>query len=328
MDSLRLLLCDLQNTILQAILDARSGNQDFARIVEVTQADAIFHIDKVTEEAIIKWFTHKWPSAEPVQVVMEGIEDDHPLTFPQGTLVSKTVWKAILDPIDGTRNIMYDKRSAWSLAGIAPQKGPSTCLSDIVVAAMTELPPSKQADSDQVSAVKGQGLIATRHDLRSGQIRPIHFSPSKATDFKQGFASIARFFPAGLGLLAAFEEALWDSLFPDRDPAVPLSFQDQYISTGGQIYELLCGHDRMIADLRPLAFAKLGLPRSLVCHPYDMATALLLVEAGGVLVSPEGGPVIAPLDTTSPVAWIGFANPHLAAQAMPHFHRLIPHYFH
>ena len=48
------------------------------------------------------------------------------------------VW--VLDPIDGTRCIMHDKRSAWVLAGIAPQKGEATRLSDIVAASMTELP--------------------------------------------------------------------------------------------------------------------------------------------------------------------------------------------
>jgi hypothetical protein len=29
----------------------------------------------------------------------------------------------IVDPIDGTRNIMYNKRSAWILSGIAPNTG-------------------------------------------------------------------------------------------------------------------------------------------------------------------------------------------------------------
>jgi hypothetical protein len=49
----------------------------------------------------------------------------------------------IVDPIDGTRGIMYDKRAAWALAGVAPNKGPGTRLRDIEVAVMTELPTSK-----------------------------------------------------------------------------------------------------------------------------------------------------------------------------------------
>ena len=88
------------------------------------------------------------------------------LCFPNGTCPADTKWKCLLDPIDGTRGIMYDKRSAWALSGIAPQRGEATRLSDIVVAAMTELPTTKQWRADQVSA------HARRRYPRRGLQRP------------------------------------------------------------------------------------------------------------------------------------------------------------
>ena len=103
-------------------------------------------------------------------------------------------------------------------------------------------------------------------------------------------------------------------------------FDDQYTTTGGQVYELLCGHDRMIGDLRPVILQKLGLSSSLVCHPYDICTAMLLAEAGGVIEAPLGGPVKAPLDTISPVAWIGYANPTLARLVRPRLKKLLRQY--
>jgi len=54
----------------------------------------------------------------------------------------------LIDPIDGTRGIMYDKRAAWALAGVAPNRGPATRLSDIHLAVMTELPTSKMGFAD------------------------------------------------------------------------------------------------------------------------------------------------------------------------------------
>ena len=48
-------------------------------------------------------------------------------------------------------------------------------------------------------------------------------------------------------------------------------FDDQYICTGGQFYELIVGHDRFIADLRPLFYQILHQPPGLCCHPYDYA---------------------------------------------------------
>jgi hypothetical protein len=99
-------------------------------------------------------------------------------------------------------------------------------------------------------------------------------------------------------------------------------FDDQYMTTGGQIYELMVGHDRMLGDLRPLAHRRIGIDSALVCHPYDICTSLLLQEAGGVVEDPWVRPLDVPLDTTSPVAWMGYANPALAATVRPIIARL------
>ena len=89
-------------------------------------------------------------------------------------------------------------------------------------------------------------------------------------------------------------------------------FDDEYISSGGQLHELIAGHDRFVADLRPLVD-----PDAFACHPYDVCTAMLLEEAGGVVTDPRGAPLDAPLDTTTPVAWAGYANAELAAAHRP-----------
>ena len=89
-------------------------------------------------------------------------------------------------------------------------------------------------------------------------------------------------------------------------------FDDQYISSGGQLHELITGRDRFVADLRPLVD-----PAPFVCHPYDVCTSMLLEEAGGIVTDPWGQPLDAPLDTTSPVAWAGYANRMLADRIGP-----------
>ena len=327
LEKLRRLLCSLQNHIRDAVADARNAHaKSFAQIAAVTQADTIYQIDKISEVAILDWFEKNWPRTMPVELVMEGIEDGEIVTFPRGTPVRKTAWKCILDPIDGTRCIMYDKRSAWSLAGIAPQRGAKTDLTDIVVAAMTELPTTKQLRSDQFSAVRGGRLHATACDQPGSSTRKLVVRPSSARDFKHGFASFVKFFPDGRTLTSQIEESVWRELNSGEAGASPLVFDDQYISTGGQLHELMTGRDRLVADIRPLVFRKLGLTSSLVCHPYDICVALLLEAAGGVIESPLGGKIRAPLDTTTPVAWIGFANPYLARLARPALRRIMREY--
>ncbi|WP_438481146.1 inositol monophosphatase [Oleiharenicola lentus] len=309
----RRLLCRLQDTIRDAVIAARShGTARLTRVAAVTAADTIYAIDKISEEAVLAWFEKNWPKRWPVQLVMEGLEEHGDVTFPPGTPVKATVWKCIIDPIDGTRCIMYDKRSAWCLAGLAPQRGRKTNLNDIVVAAMTELPTSKGAVADQLSAVRGRGVHAERLDLRTGKRSKFLPRPSQAKDLKHGFASFAKFFPPAKLLMAEVEAKLLVAL--DAGEAV---FDDQYPSTGGQLYELLVGHDRFIADVRPWAFGKLGLPAALTCHPYDICVALIAQELGCVITALDGKPLRVPLDTTSPVAWVGYANTSLARSIAP-----------
>jgi len=327
LEQFRILLSGLQDRVLETLLDgrARSNTAELSAIAATTEADTIYGIDKITEQPILDWFTEHWPGDEPVELVMEGLEGE-PTVFPQATPATNLRWKVILDPVDGTRGLMYDKRPAWSLAGLAPYRGEETNLSDVAVAVMTELPTSKQWRADRLSAIRGLGPAGVEGlsiDVRTGVRSAFTPVPSRATDFRHGFAATARFFPQGKALLSELEERLWAELHGADSGATPLVFDDQYISTGGQIYELAVGHDRMQGDLRPLAHAKLGLESSLTCHPYDIATALVLTELGGVVEKPGGEPLDAHLDLTSPVAWVGFPNAALADQVRPVLHRLM-----
>ena len=253
---------------------------------------------------------------------MEGLEGPA-ATLPASTPVKETLWKCIIDPIDGTRGLMYDKRSAWSLAALAPQRGPRTNLSEIVVAVMTELPTAKAGAADQYSAVRGGGVRGVRTDLRTGRTRRLAAKPSVARQVTHGYASFAKFFPEGKGVLAALEEKLWRRLCSTDSPHGIAVFDDQYLSTGGQLHELLAGHDRFIADLRPLVPRGRRGSGALACHPYDICTALIAQEAGCVVTAPDGGPLRAPLDTTTPVAWVGYANGALARSIGPQLRRLL-----
>lgn len=325
----RRLLCQLQAHIRDTIVAARRREASkFARIAGITEADTIYHVDKLSEAAILAWFEAHWPKSWPVELVMEGLPDGGVTTFPRGTLPERAVWTCILDPIDGTRGLMYDKRAAFILAGLAPRRGKRPQLGDIVVAAMTEIPTSKQDRADQLSAIRGAGVLAETHDLVRGTRRRWTPRPSRAKGFEHGFASLARFFPEGKTLLAQVEESLWRELGVLGERGGALVFDDQYISTGGQLYELIVGHDRMLGDLRPLAYAKLGLVNaSLCCHPYDICTALIAQEAGCVVESPEGKALRLPLDTTTSVSWMGYANTGLARMVRPALKRVLKRYF-
>lgn len=318
----RRLLCRLQDAIRDRLVTARrAGRGRMARVAGETAADTIYAVDRVSERTVLAWLGRHWPRTWPVELVMEGLEAG--TTFPRGTPVSATAWKLILDPIDGTRMLMYDKRSAWSLAGLAPQRGARTTLEDIVVAAMTELPTAKAGWADQLSAVRGQGVRAERLDLRTGRRARFVPRPSRARGVAHGFAGFAKFFPEGKGWLARKEEDLWCELVPATGGNGRPVFDDQYLATGGQLHELITGRDRFVADVRPLVRARRAQSPALACHPYDLCTLLIAREAGCLIEAPGGGPLDVPLDTTTPVAWVGYANAALRRLIRPALRRLL-----
>ncbi len=94
----------------------------------------------------------------------------------------------------------------------------------------------------------------------------------------------------------------------------------------GQLYELIAGHDRFNADLRPLferILVERGEAGGLYCHPYDICTALIATEAGVLVTGPDGTPLDAPLDVEAPVAWVGYANSALRARIEPELLRVL-----
>ena len=62
---------------------------------------------------------------------------------------------------------------------------------------------------------------------------------------------------------------------------------------------------------------------ALCCHPYDLCTELIARELGILVTDEHGLPLHAPLDVTSDVGWIGYANRSLEALIEPHLRRAL-----
>jgi hypothetical protein len=206
------------------------------------------------------------------------------------------------------------------LTGVAPNRGPSTSLEDIVLAVQTEIPLVKQHLSDQLWALKSEGASAERANRFTGERVQFRPRPSRAKTIAHGFAMISRFFPGSREELAAIDDEIVTAALGPALPGKAQCFEDQYISSGGQFYELMAGHDRFIADLRPLiepAVNRKGFKLGICCHPYDVCTELIARELGVIITDGKGGPLRAPLAVEPDVAWAGYANSHIRTQIEP-----------
>lgn len=285
--------------------------EDLSNVDHDTVGDTIYAVDRISEDRLIALFERDIVPHAPVVLIAEGLPDRGQRVLPDGTPEAEAVWRVIVDPIDGTRGLMYQKRSAWILTGVAPNHGQDTDLQDIDLAVQTEIPLIKQHLTDQIWAVRGEPVQAVRTNRLTGEDMPLKLTPSRASTIAHGFASIARFFPGVREPLAAIDEEIIASVLGPLQPGKAHTFEDQYISTGGQLYELMAGHDRFVADLRPLMeplLARKGLALGLCCHPYDICTALIAEALGVVILAPDGLPLHTPLSVEPDVAWVGYAN--------------------
>ena len=151
---------------------ARASADELAAVTGKQAGDVIYAVDRVSERVLVDRFAAlaaRWPCL----LVAEGLGADGRRMLPEGTPESAAEIVALVDPIDGTRGLMYQKRSAWILTGIAPYRGGGETLADIRVAVQTEIPLVKQHLTDTLWAVAGEGARAERFNLMAGTRAPL-----------------------------------------------------------------------------------------------------------------------------------------------------------
>src|SRR5689334_20234812 len=106
---------------------------ELAAVVAEEAGDTIFAIDRVSEAVLLDRFAElarEWSCV----LIAEGLGATGKVVLPVGTREEDAELRIIVDPIDGTRGLMYQKRAAWVLTGVAPNRGPDTTLDDIALA--------------------------------------------------------------------------------------------------------------------------------------------------------------------------------------------------
>ena len=260
-------LTGLGRAVRARVAEARGSERDLAVPVAEEGGDVIFAVDRevepVIEAAVERWTgeTH-----ERITLVMEGLGASGERVYGGEPTAERRGlqqgWKFLIDPIDGTRNLMYDKRSAWFLATVAPDAGAGTTLDQSVAAVAVELPTTKAGYADTFSATSNGDAKAVRESLlnRGADTEPVPFElrPSQAPTLRHGFGQVVNFFPGTKVLAAELMERIAKASVGELRPGGADVYDDQYMTTGGQMIELITGRDRFCGDLRPLLYDIVG----------------------------------------------------------------------
>ena len=139
---------DVRDEIVAAT--ERRSVERMAAIDRDDEGDTIYAID-VVGETIVTRIAEALAHERTFVMVAEGLPGGRRV-YPSGADEASADCCIVVDPIDGTRGLMYQKRSAWILTAVAPNRGPGTSLRDIELAVQTEIPLVKQHLSDQLWA--------------------------------------------------------------------------------------------------------------------------------------------------------------------------------
>ena len=236
-----------------------------------------------------------------IAIVSEGIGE-----CTVGAAAPKVRLRMLIDPIDGTRNIMFDMRSAWILTGVAEDRGDQTMLSDVEVAVQTEVAVSSAARYCVMSARRGGGAeIEQRAIDGEAVLRRDVLRTREPETIDNGFFVFFRFSPLERPWIAEVERDFLEALVAEHGLNRNCLYDDQYICNAGQLYLMSTGRYRLLADLRPVAARALGV-ELMTSKPYDHAGSLIAQEAGVEITDPLGGVFDAPFDTDTSVGFVAY----------------------
>ncbi len=319
-------LCDELRTVTRhALLTADSGGSlaALARPHGMGQGDVTFGLDLPSEARIQAW-QRELARTEPLSVLTEDAGWRHLGPDGRGGVRALDGFdhggpRIAIDPVDGTRNLMADLRSAWTEVAFAPSGAREPRLSDCTGGIVSEIPGTLAGRFRRLVS-DGRACTFELAELEDGSSlarRALRADDDDRVD--HGYFPFFRYEPAQRPAIARLEAEFFARLVRAEGAESRALYDDQYISSAGQLVLLALGRYRMLVDARELVQRRLGLAGA-TSKPYDLAGAVVCARAAGVVVTAaEGGPLDFPIDATTPVAYTGYANERTRARLEPHW---------
>jgi fructose-1,6-bisphosphatase/inositol monophosphatase family enzyme len=316
-------LCErIRRAAREAIAEglARGSLEELGRPVRAGAGDLTYGLDERTELALDRWFEERARQG-PLSLLTEDRGWRH--RGPDGRGGARELAgfdhggpRIAVDPVDGTRNLMADLRAAWVIVSFAPPGKSEPRMRDLTLGIASELPDSRAARFRELVGVVERGAqpsggVCTARELELASGRVVAERVLRANDtahVDHGYFTFFRYLADQRPAIARIEAEFFARLAREEGADVRTCYDDQYISSGGQLSLVALGVYRMAVDVRGLVAAKRGVP-TITTKPYDLAGAVVCARAAGALVTrPDGGELDFAIDCTTPVDFAAFAN--------------------
>jgi len=296
---------------------------DLMRPHEEGAGDVTYGIDVPTERVLSDWL-EEYARVGPLSLLTEDAGWRHAGPDGRGGRLTLASFdhggpRIVVDPIDGTRNLMADVRSAWTVIGACRPGADAPRQRDVVLGVLTEIPDSRGRIARELFACSGRGAFTRLVDLeteRAFDERTLRADDDARAD--HGYFPFFRYMADLRPAIARVEAAFFARLAQHENAEIRSCYDDQYISNGGQLALLALGKYRMIADLRAELARVRGRP-TITSKPYDVSGAIVVArEAGCVITDANGRELDFPLDAVTPIGFVGWHNEATRARLAPH----------
>lgn len=346
--ALALLSADLCDRILMAHRAAQRHAEQQRRPSALLESrgqgagDETFALDEACERAIDGWLD-ECAARAPLSVLTEDRGWRHMGPAPGGGVAALDGFdhggpRLAIDPVDGTRNVAVDLRSAWTVVSACGPGAGEPRAADVVHGTASELPVTRAARALRLTADRGCGArvreFASDLDEAVGATTVAERAVAVDDDATLfGYLPFFRYDPHARRAAVALESDVLEALI-EREGANPRHlFDDQYICSAGQLLLLALGTYRAIVDPRVFLAGLDGRPAT-TSKPYDLTGALLIAREAGCVLAPldarsrpaadgSAGEFDFPLDASTPVGFVGYHNPATARRVAPHLARAL-----
>ncbi len=319
-------LCERMRNAARGVLLAARRSGDFSRAVRAVRegaGDTSYALDEASEAVLHEW-AQEVARLQPLSLLSEGRGWRH--LGPESGGVRELAGfdhggpRIVVDPVDGTRNLMTDLRSAWSVVGMAGPGASVPRQKELLFGMLSEIPDTRAASYRRLSAIRGGPCHFEERTFYKGGpiVKPVEVDTGSDDRVDHGYFPFFKYLAEQRPQIAAIEARFLERIERAEGADVRSCWDDQYISNGGQLALLAIGTYRMLADLRAHQAERRGKP-TLATKPYDIAGALLCAQAAGCIVTAvDGSELDFPIDVKTPISWVGWVNEPTRARLAPH----------
>jgi hypothetical protein len=184
---------------------------------------------------------------------------------------------------------------------------------------VSEIPGTLAARYRRLSTDRGRCRFELRSLARAELVAERELRTDADARADHGYFCFFRYEPAQRPALARLEADFFARLVTHERADARSFYDDQYISSAGQLVLLALGRYRLVIDAREFVRRRLGAP-GVTSKPYDLAGAVVCARAAGVVVTAaDGGSLDFPIDATTPVGYAGYANEPTQRRLEPHW---------